>query len=508
MGVLAENVTASMLRTPSAGLRVCANGVEVARRIAALVEAALHKTSIVLSLQEIERLAKDDYRYIALHLYANNNSGERRLAAARPSSIREVAEVSSLGALVCEERSTFLLFGDNHRADISAFLEAASGNLGNEIERRLDLPSRNAVFRDGVVKRWHLPSGLRVVSKRDNRRKSAGVIRELKSLQLILERFQEPRGGVIPLLGGGVIRLDLPIAVFRDQQLDAAYALWLDDPSPTLEDLLLDPSLTAKERRRLLAQCRRCLDLLFDHGVVWRDMSPRNILVRADAAHSWEFHLIDFEKVEVLGRSLNQAERETACRAQLCVEEFGVLCTEAELLEAFEGLFDPNCWDLQSDAPLPFTPRMELAALLSGLGVSDPITVGAFNRLDKLVYDVRRPRIGNIDGETFHPGLLGFRVEHYLSLSEGFDSAAYDRMTTDVLLRANSSGSLFEVYKLLWAQLEELETMVLVREFEAILREGSSRNIKYPVQQAALLCRTIDQLAGGASPEAFAAECQ
>ena len=505
MGVLAEHVTASMLRTPSAGLRVCANGAEVAKRIADLIEPALHEPTTVLSLPEVERLTADDYRNLALHLYASNDTGERRLTAVRP---REVAEVNSPGELVCEERSTYLLLSDSHRADISAFLGAASGNLGDEIERRLDLPSRNAVFRDGVVKRWRLPTGLGVVSKRDNRRKTAGVIRELNSLQLILERLREPGGGAIPLVGGGAIRLDLPIAVFWDHQLNAAYALWIDDPSPTLEDLLLDPSLKAKDRRRLLAQCRRCLDLLFDHGVVWRDMSPRNILVRADETHSSEFHLIDFEKVEVLGRSLSQTERETVCRAQLCVEEFGVLCTEAELLEAFDGLFDPNRWDLHSDALLPFKPRTELAALLSGRWASHPLTIGAFNRLDKLVYNIRRPRTSDIDGETFRPGLLGFRVEHYLSLSEDFDSAAYDRKTTEVLIRANTSGSLFEVYKLLWTQLEELETMILVREFEAILKEGSSRKLRYPFQQAALLCHTIDQLAEGASPQSFAEKCQ
>lgn len=505
MGFSADQIAAQLLRTPSAGLRVCANRAALAHRLAGVLETVMRANPRALSPPEIARLAAADYRVIALRLHAHTEDvGCKRARAERPDGPpARVREVTGLEELESADSATVLVFDPRRRAEIDAFIAAAGGHPGAAVERGLDLPGCNAVFRDGVVKRWRLPGGTTVVSKRDNRRKPGGVVRELKSLELILRRLRCPGGGIVPLPGGGAIRLDLPLAAFWDPGTEAAYALWADDPSPTLEELLLNPNVGAAQRRRLLEQCRRCLDLLFDCGVVWRDMSPRNILFRRIEEEVGELHLVDFEKVEVFDRPLGWGERKEVCRAQLCVEEFGVLCGEAELLETFKGLFDPRGWDLKSEAPLPHAPRAELAAVLAGRGVSEPVGVGMFNRLDKSVYEVRRPRSRVSDGRTILPGLLGFRVEHYLSLSPNFDGAEYDRRTTEALLAAHAADRLFAVFDLLWTCLAELEAAILVREFEAILRDGDSRSLNYPSEEARTLCDMIDRLLVCASPREF-----
>jgi hypothetical protein len=494
-----DEIVAHLLRTPSAGLRFCAGPANLADRLAAIIELAIrHGGAGSSSLAEMARLAATDYRLIALHLHRRTvGANQGRMRAERQCrGARRIEQVASLDHIETGDSVNVLVFDERYRVEINDFMAACEGAPGATVERFFDLPSRNAVYRDGVVKRWRLPGGTGVVSKRDNRRKPRGVVSELKNLDVILHRLSCPDGGTVPLsnaAGGGEIGVDRPLVAFWDPGTQRSYALWLDRPGISLEDLLLGGGITTAQRTHLLSQCRRCLDAFFDRGIVWRDMSPRNLLVNASAEGGWLLHLVDFEKVDVLDGPLSPGEREAACRTQFCVEEFGVVCSEAELLATFAGLFHPQNWDLDSDAPLPNAPRAELAAVLAGRAVSQPVSIGAFNRLDQAVYQVRRPH-SRQDGRTIYPGLLGFRAEHYLSLSADIDCADYDRKLTEVLLAANATGHLFAVFDVLWSRLAALEVAVLVSEFEAILSGGSCLGFVYPADEARALCDTIDGL--------------
>jgi len=218
-------------------------------------------------------------------------------------------------------------------------------------------------------------------------------------------------------------------------------------------------------------------------------MSPRNILV--ERGTSDVYHFVDFEKVEVFDTALEMASRIEACRTQFCVEEFGVICPEQELLETFSDLFLPTEWNLDSDAPLPFPPRAELAAVLAGRGV-DHVTLGRFNQLDREVWEVRRPRFDAGRRQLVRPGLLGFRVEHYLSLSADIDCSDYDRKTTEVLLAAQAKGRLIGTFRCLSSYADRLESSIIIAEFDAILSDGHSRFLRYPEHEAQLVCASID----------------
>jgi len=222
-------------------------------------------------------------------------------------------------------------------------------------------------------------------------------------------------------------------------------------------------------------------------------MSPRNILVDETGGRTL-YHLVDFEKTDFADGPLEEAERVRACRTQFCVEEFGVLCTEEELMRTFDGLFAPQEWDLDDDAPLPWPPRVEVAALLSGRGI-DHVATGAFNRLDQALLAIRSPRRQPRTEELARPGILGFRVEHYLSLSDGIDSNDYDRKTSEVLLAALPSGvqAMLDVARELGASADRLEDAVMLAELDALLASGHSARMRYPKREARALTDAIDR---------------
>ena len=501
-----DEICALLLKKPTAALRFCACpdavSVLLAKRISAANEQIGGKR---LTLEEIGRLAQVDYRSIALAIYMRYHRNNGHQKAAPSSQIGPPLRlVKTLEGLRDTDGLTMILYDRAYEQEISVFLEQCANLPGPFIERQFDIPSRNAVFRDGVVKSWRLPHGTGVVSKRDNRRKENRLLAEQRNVNLILERIHashEARVALGDRIGGPCFTISRPICIFRDPTTTFCYAIWLEKPGESLEELLLSRDLSQQHRQQHLNNYRRCLDLLFDHGIVWRDMSPRNVLVEQSVSDV--YHCVDFEKVEVGDRSLNIESRIEACRTQFCVEEFGVICPEEELLDTFSGLFLPGQWDLESDAPLPFVPRVEIAAVLTERGI-EHVSIGMFNRLDQQVREVRRPRVDPATGRLVRPGLLGFRVEHYLSLSADIDCSDYDRKTTEVLLAAHAHGRLIEAFRCLSTYVDRLEAAIIVREFDAILTAGNSQCFQYPEREAESLCSAINALSRCAdSPSGF-----
>ena len=487
-------IEAALNAERSAGLRVCAQPEIVAAELARIIHDA-NATCAYRERDQIAELARVDYRLVARALHGRRSPSARHAAATRLA----VTRVETLDELQSTEGPALLLLDPAVDGEVQALLASCETGIGEFIEQQFDLPGRNAVFRDGVVKRWALlPGGVRVVSKRDNGRKPGRLLKELKSLREILRRFGGETAASFPLAReGGSPRAVLgePICILKDAGSSTCYAVWIEKPGESLEEILLQSAAT-KEASLHLNCYRRCLDTLFDHGIVWRDMSPRNILYSPQ--NGGEYHLVDFEKVDFLDRSLDQAAREQAMRYQFCVEELGVIIPESSLLDVFGDLFAPASWDVGSSAPLPFLPRVEIAAVMEGRGLSS-ITLGDFNRLDRQIWDVRRPRPDG-QGGLIRCGLLGFRVEHYLSLFCGIDATDYDRKTTEILLAANAAGELLERVGELSEFIDTLETAVIIAEFEAILRSGDSRSIRRPESEAGQLCSTIDRMYARKAP--------
>jgi hypothetical protein len=491
-----DEICSILLRQRSAALRVCAQANSVAVLLAERIALANGPLGgIRLSLQEITEFAQTDYRLIARALHARRHSTKALKRRWCGESEPRVHFVNTLDEL-CDSGDVLTILLNNHGFDreLSVFLQECNGVPGLFVEEQFDIPNRNAVFRDGVVKSWHLPHGTCVVSKRDNKRKQNRLLEEQRNLALILERLHAWYGAHIALgrrAEDTYFTISRPICLIRDPATTFCYAISLKKPGETLEELLLNTKVPHESRQQHLKNYRLCLDFLFENGIVWRDMSPRNVLVEQNGCIL--YHFVDFEKVDVWDGPLSLQSRIDACRAQFCVEEFGVISLREELLDTFSGLFLPDQWDLQSGAPLPFPPRVEIAAVLAGRGI-EQVSIGEFNRLDQQIQEVRCPRIDPTTGNLVRPGLLGFRVEHYLSLSADIDSSDYDRKTTEVLLAAHAINRLIQSVHCLSTYVDNLEAAIIVAEFDAILQNGNSRFIKYSDPEALRLCAAIDVL--------------
>lgn len=501
-----DDIWALLVKKPTGALRFCSQPDAVAVLLARRIRAANQQAGRVrLTLEEIAGLAQTDYRLIAraIHTRCHRSSGEQKQAPSAELRPR-LQMVDTLDDLRNATGLAMILYDRSYEQELAAFLEQCANLPGPFIEEQFDIPSHNAVSRDGVVKSWRLPHGTCVVSKRNNRRKENRLLEEQRNLTLILERIHALHEAFVAISDcteGPCFTVSRPICIIRDPETTFCYAIWLAKPGESLEELFLSNDLSQELRQQHLNNYRCCLDFLFDRGIVWRDMSPRNVLV--ERRNSGVYHFVDFEKVDVRDGSLDLDSRIEACRTQFCVEEFGVICTEEELLDTFSGLFLPAEWDLESDAPLPFAPRAEIAALLAGRGI-EQVSVGMFNRLDKQVLEVRRPRVDPDTDRLVRPGLLGFRVEHYLSLSADIDCSDYDRKTTEVLLAAHANGRLIEAFLCLSTYVDRLEAAIIAREFDAILTDGNSRLLGYPEREAQSLCGAINALyVSGDSPSDF-----
>ncbi len=412
-----------------------------------------------------------------------------------PPDIR-VSFVQRLGRLFTPtgEQLVIYLRDEQYRTSLVALIEAVGAGFSQFIEQQADVPGFGAVVRQGLVRAWHLPDGKAVVSKRENPQKKGRFRTEQANYDLLLKKFGWD--GVIlsdEATPGRKICLKIApaFAAIADGYSGAHYALSAYVAGECLEDILL-AEIDYTARSRLLMDYRLLLDRLYDLGILWGDMSPRNILLQKSGDVE-TYTLLDFEKTRVLNEPISHAHRIEHCRGQICVEELGVLCPLEEVLACFEGYFGPSTWDLESDIPLPFSPRPDIASVLRGRGIQD-VTLGAYNRLDWDFISVRTPYIDPITGERRFPGRLGFKVEHYLSCAGDVDASDYDRKTTEVLIAARRHGCFNEVVALLASLTSKLESAFLKAEFVGIMEGGFSGQVVPPQEEIDQLVHTLDKL--------------
>lgn len=392
------------------------------------------------------------------------------------------------------EQLVIYLRDEQYRTSLVALIEAVGAGFSQFIEQQADVPGLSAVVRQGLVRVWHLPDGTAVVSKRENPRKKGRFRTEQANYDLLLRKFGWD--GVIlsdKATPGRKICLKIApaFAAIADGYSGAHYALSAYVEGESFEDILLAERDYAT-RMQLLMDYRLLIDRLYDLGILWGDMSPRNILLQKSGDVE-TYTLLDFEKTRVLNKPISHAHRIEHCRGQICVEELGVLCSLEEVLTCFDGYFSPSTWDLESDIPLPFSPRPDIASVLHGRGIR-AVTLGAYNRLDWDFISVRTPYIDPITGERRFPGRLGFKVEHYLSCAGDVDAGDYDRKTTEVLIAARQHGCFNEMVALLASLTNKLESAFLMAEFTGIMEGGFSGQVVPPQEEIDQLVHMLDKL--------------
>lgn len=357
-----------------------------------------------------------------------------------------------------------------------SMLSELGRGFGRFVENQHEVPGPNARIRQGVVRSWFLPDGTRVASKRANPLKPGRFEREQRTIQRLTEI------GPIPFAGARELRVAPMLATVRAGGQVYSISRWV--PGTTLESALLGDA----DHRAVLQEYRALLDALLDHGVLWGDLSPRNILRYGDV-----FHLVDFEKSELRDSPIPVEDRVVHCRGQIGVEELGVLCSPGDVQWCLRGYFDPDAWDLYSAEPLTFPQRPEVADVLRGRGVHRP-SLGRYNRTDREIFDVRSPDSDPATGERRYPGLVNFRVEHYLSCAGFVDAGDYDRKTTEVLIAGRAHGCFDDALQVVTTAVDEVERQFVVAEFRDLLNGRNDGVISMPEREIHLLRGHIDEL--------------
>src|ERR1022692_70824 len=374
--------------------------------------------------------------------------------------------------------------------------ELGSG-LSRFIEHQPEVPGPNARIRQGVVKTWFLPDGTQVASKRENPLKPDRFQHEQYSYQEILRRLGLAPGESLSLGAGAdgrsrELSVAPVLAVLRDGAAGRIYSISRWVQGTPLESILL-ASPSGPDRIGHLRNFRDLMDLLLDHGVLWGDLSPRNVLLSRH--HDREvFHMVDFEKAIVQDFPVSVDDRVVYCRGQVAVEELGVLCTAEEVRECFDGYFDPATWDLASIGHVPFKLRPEVAAVLRGRGITEP-PLSVYNRTDLEIFDVRSPDLEPVTGRRRYPGQMNFRVEHYLSCAGHHRADDYDRIATEVLIAGRRHGCFESALQAVTMAVDAVERAFVVTEFADII-DGRSADgaINPPTREIGVLTDRLEAL--------------
>ncbi|MEU2901039.1 hypothetical protein ACWC4E_32980 [Streptomyces sp. NPDC001273] len=420
--------------------------------------------------------------------------GRRRFARPGTAEVRLTGDLEQV--LTATDNRTRVYVPDPGRRDmIGSLLDDFGTGFPGFVESQHEVPGPNARLRQGIVKSWRLPDGTRVISKRANPAKPGRFAQEQVAYRAIASRL----AGGITFGRDRHLRLAPLLATIRDGTSGHVYAIWQWAPGETAESMLLAPG----EHTGLLRDYRDLMDALLERGILWGDLSPRNVLV-----HGRVHHLVDFEKTQIPGEApVPHGDRVAYCRGQIGVEELGVLCPEAQVRACLHGYLDPDTWDFDAPGPVPFPPRPEVTAVLAGRGITDP-DLGTYNKADRQIWQVRSPDREPATGQPRYPGLVNFRVEHYLSCAGRTDADDYDRKTTEILIAGRRHGCFDDAVQAVTDAVDEAERQFVVAEVADLLAGNDTGPVTAPHAAIRALVDRIDVLdAARQDPDRFRSAC-
>ncbi len=413
------------------------------------------------------------------------------VAAFRKANIKFV---SSIDAIFSQSKSNIevYLINPSMKPSLAALLNNTGVDLGIFIEQQYGLPGLNALIRQGVVRIWSLPDGKAVVSKRNNSQKPGRFQQEQLNYEFMMRRM----GGKSELnlgqtLNGKNVWLEIvrPFAIIRDGYTDCCYALSMFIDGVSLEDLLIKEG-NQSARHNYLAHYRLILDALYDKGIVWGDMSPRNIIVK-QTEQNISYHILDFEKTQVMDKPISLENRKEYCRGQICAEELCAICSIEEAHECFRGYFNIKEWDFDSKKTSGFPKRPEVVDILYGRDIYNA-TLGEYNRTDREMINLLIHGTNPVNKKRRFPSHLKFKVEHYLSCANYADAKDYERKITEVLFAAKRYDCFGDIIVLLDEIISKVEGAFLKEEFENILAGKFPKYISPPQEIIGMLTDTID----------------
>lgn len=410
-----------------------------------------------------------------------------------PSATREVFFADGIDAVFNSKNRALTIYLRERRMKkgLERLVSDVQQQLGAFIEAQFDLPALNALVNQGVVKMWHLPDGMAVVSKRNNPKKPGKLYQEIANYDRISNQLKIPvaLGSGLDSKNRGWLKITPPFAVVHDGANDFRYAFTKKIFGYTLEDLMLKEKRKS-QRAVYITHYRKILDVLFERGILWGDMTPRNIIVER-AGKDIYYNIFDFEKTRVTGENVALPDRIAHCRGQIFAEEFCIICPPEEVFEYFSDYFNPDGWDYDSPAAPWFELRPEVRDIILGRGIQN-VTAGIYNQLDRDMLNARVP-VANLAGTGKFPGQLNFKVEHYLSCAGFEDAADYERKTTEILIAAKKNSCYERVVNILKKAVDLLERGFVEAEFTNVLT-GQLSDYDPPSDTAPILANLLDRL--------------
>lgn len=365
----------------------------------------------------------------------------------------DLVEKNSLPELFSETGENYCFYAKNSNGKqiIDCLVKDSNGNIGLYIEYQKDLAGMFSLVRKGLIKKIQLADGRYIITKRNNPEKKGKFENEQKIVSEVSKRLGFGINSKIKY-SDFCLSLVSPLAVIAMPCFDTYYSVMLYQPGRTLEEILL-AERDAQTRAFHFKNIRQILETLYNNGIIWTDMAPRNIIVD-ETEDIPTYYILDFEKSKILSEAATKKEIEEHLRGPVCAEEFGAVCSLNELKQIFD--FDPDKWDLSSKESIPFEkPKRELFAIFEGRN-QHSFTFGQYNKLEQEVLKVRLPIISS--NQIFYPLHCSFKVDHYLG-------ADYDRKLTEVFLSANSFNMFVPVIKIIETLLELLENRIITGEF-------------------------------------------
>ncbi|MBS0619895.1 MAG: hypothetical protein JSS61_00340 [Verrucomicrobia bacterium] len=483
---------------------------EIKERLSELIYSCLDdENKIRLCLDEIKSLYKsEDFRWIAMYLkslYFKDKEFERMFydenstledifmydfLRNNTSVQKEIVFAESVGDIFKNPQNISAYIADSGNKDLFLeLLRATKNQLDLFIDNHFDLPGRGSLVRKGLIKKFKFNDQV-IIAKKNNPAKKGRFLREQENIEKLKGVLGiSDQTDCLHIKDDACrdikIKVLSPFAVFSSGDSSKFYSLTFFQSGTTLEEILL-VERDAVRRKNYLKDMRLLLEFLYQNGVVWGDMSPRNIIVE-ESGGEISYIILDFEKTAILNRPVSMHERVEHARGPMCVEEFGAICTEKEVIEAFSPYFNPTEWDLESREEIPFAhPKDEVIAYLKERSISEP-TFGEYNRAEKEIMQVRFfDNFSNYENSSSLIS-LGFRIFHYLG-------SEYDMKTTEILLCSKKYDLMQPVLNLLDKFVSSFENALILRDFEDVLH-GVPPSLDHKQNvDLELLARLIDAL--------------
>ena len=389
-----------------------------------------------------------------------------RVAAVRPVDVFFVSSLHEVFTNVDKHDILIYVRDSIYKADLVALLNDVGLNFGEFVAQHYDIPGLNAVVRAGVVKHIVLPKGRVVVCKT-----SGANIKKFK-------REQDNYEAIIRRVGQNFkielqsdnscervfLRIVFPVAVIRDNctQSFFAFSPFLDGVS--LEDLVINTT-EPLIRTNYLKHYKLILNTLYDYGIIWGDMCLRNILVVKEG-NTINYYIFDFEKTTIIDSKVSKEKQNEHCRGQIFAEELCTLCTIHEIEQIFKDQFYPSIWDLNSKEFISFRKRKEVIDIFGKHNIN---TLGDYNTKDMEIIRAREIYMDRTTNKYKFPGLLGFKIEHYLSCLGYLDAKKYEDKLTEILIFSMNYNCRAKIVNFIEKLVNKLEGSFLETEFYNIM---------------------------------------